>query len=638
MKRINILSQDTANKIAAGEVVERASSAVKELVENSIDAGSENITIEIEESGSKLIRISDDGSGIHPEDIEKAFMPHATSKIYNIEDIFSINSFGFRGEALSSVASVAKVLIKTRTGDFDFGKEMYIEGGEIKYIKDVGCNIGTTIEVRDLFFNVPARQKFLKSPQRENGLISDLVLRLALGNYKVAFKLYSNGKEVLTSYRNENPKDTIRTLYGKQVYDNILPFETHSDIISIHGYVGNSEISRGSRNRQSIYVNSRLIKSSTITAAVENAFKSFITVNKFPFFVVYIDIFPEYIDPNVHPTKAEIKFFDEKSLFKLVFDGVHLALRESLKDSFRIDEENDSLDIVSKEKEFEGISVVQMPIDFRGNMVKEVADNEISIFPLEKNNSSITSKDNYNTYNYKDSYNNKSNDVSTVSSSYQAVNNEKETLKNVTIDNTSITSNFDEPKLPIIKIIGQFNNSYIIGEYNKELYLIDQHAAHEKVLFEKYKKSITALEVVSQVLLTPLIIELGFEDYSYYDENKEIFKRCGFLIEDFGDNSVAIREVPMFLGKPDVKNLFYDIIENIKALGSASASELKYDKIASLACKAAVKANNRLSQIEMEALINELRYIEEPFTCPHGRPTIIKFSLYDLEKRFKRIQ
>lgn len=638
MKRINILTQDTANKIAAGEVIERSSSAVKELVENSIDAGSENITIEIEESGSKLIRISDDGSGIHPEDIEKAFMPHATSKIYNIEDIFSINSFGFRGEALSSVASVAKVHIKTRTVDFDFGKEMYIEGGEIKYIKDVGCNIGTTIEVRDLFFNVPARQKFLKSPQRENGLISDLVLRLALGNYKVAFKLYSNGKEVLTSYRNENPRDTIRTLYGKQVYDNIFPFETHSDIISIHGYVGNSEISRGSRNRQSIYVNSRLIKSSTITAAVENAFKSFITVNKFPFFVVYIDIFPEYIDPNVHPTKAEIKFFDEKSLFKLVFDGVHLALRESLKDSFRIDEENDRLDIVSKEKEFEGISVVQMPIDFRGNMVKEVADNETSIFTLEKNNSSITSKDNYNAYNYKDSYNNKSNDVNTVSSSYQAVNNEKETLKNVTIDNTSITSNLDEPKLPIIKIIGQFNNSYIIGEYNKELYLIDQHAAHEKVLFEKYKKSITALEVISQVLLTPLIIELGFEDYSYYDENKEIFKRCGFLIENFGDNSVAIREVPMFLGKPDVKNLFYDIIENIKALGSATASELKYDKIASLACKAAVKANNKLSELEMEALINELRYIEEPFTCPHGRPTIIKFSLYDLEKRFKRIQ
>jgi DNA mismatch repair protein MutL len=638
MKRINILSQDTANKIAAGEVVERASSAVKELVENSIDAGSENITIEVEESGSKLIRISDDGSGIHPEDIEKAFMPHATSKIYNIEDIFSINSFGFRGEALSSVASVAKVLIKTRTADFDFGKEMYVEGGEIKYIKDVGCNIGTTIEVRDLFFNVPARQKFLKSPQRENGLISDLVLRLALGNYKVAFKLYSNGKEVLTSYRNENPRDTIRTLYGKQVYDNILPFETHSDIISIHGYVGNSEISRGSRNRQSIYVNNRLIKSSTITAAVENAFKSFITVNKFPFFVVYIDIFPEYIDPNVHPTKAEIKFFDEKSLFKLVFDGVHLALRESLKDSFRIDEENDNLDIVSKEKEFEGISVVQMPIDFRGNMVKEVADDEASILTLEKNISSITSRDNYNTYSYKDSYNNKSNDVNTVSSSYKPVNDEKEAVKNLTLDNTSIISDLDEPKLPIIKIIGQFNNSYIIGEYNKELYLIDQHAAHEKVLFEKYKKSITALEVISQVLLTPLIIELGFEDYSYYEENKEIFKKCGFLIEDFGDNSVAIREVPMFLGKPDVKNLFYDIIENIKALGSATASELKYDKIASLACKAAVKANNKLSELEMEALINELRYIDEPFTCPHGRPTIIKFSLYELEKRFKRIQ
>lgn len=626
MKRINLLSQDTANKIAAGEVVERASSVVKELVENSIDANGKNIIIEIEDSGTSLIRISDDGDGIHPEDIEKAFMPHGTSKISDIEEIFAINTFGFRGEALASIAAISKVRIVSKTEEFQYGKEMYLEGGEIKYIKDIGANIGTTIEIRDLFYNVPARQKFLKSPQRENSIINDLVLRLALGNHGVTFKLYSNGKEVFASLGTQNSKDTIRAVYGKEVYNNIIPFENHSDIISVYGFIGNREISRGSRNRQSIFVNKRLIKSSLITAAVENAFKSFITVNKFPFFLVYIDIFPDFIDPNVHPTKAEIKFFDEKAVFKLVFDGVHKVLRESLRNSFDI-EEDIYTDRSSKEK-VEQISAVEFPIDFQAiNKNSFAINNEVS--------DSVTEKESYKEAAKTSSYEEEAPQGRSIEI-YEKPNENIEYAKEI-----KVQQQFKEvkvPKFPSLRLIGQFNSTYILGEYGDELYLLDQHAAHEKILFERYREAILKLQVVSQILLTPLVIELGFEDYGYYIENKDVFTSCGFAIEDFGGNSVSIREVPMLLGKPDVKGLFYDIIENLKALGTGRTVDVKYDKIASLACKAAVKANNRLSEKEMEALIEELRYINEPFTCPHGRPTIIKIGLQELEKRFKRIQ
>lgn len=624
MRRINLLSQDTANKIAAGEVVERASSVVKELVENSIDANGKNIIIEIEDSGTSLIRISDDGNGIHPEDMEKAFMPHGTSKIHTIDEIFAISTFGFRGEALASIAAISKVKMISRAPEFEFGKEIYLEGGEIKYIKDVGANVGTTIEIKNLFYNVPARQKFLKSPQRENSIINDLVLRLALGNHSVTFKLYSNGKEVFSSLGTNNSKDTIRAVYGKEVYNNVIPFESHSDIISVHGFIGNREISRGSRNRQSIFVNKRLIKSSLITAAVENAFKSFITVNKFPFFLVYIDIFPDYIDPNVHPTKAEIKFFDEKAIFKLVFDGVHSALRESLRNSFNIEE-----DIQCDFKErTEQITTVEFPVDFSSS--KE--DSLPSFKDLDRDDLKKSFGEGLKTYELKNTDLEKKN----TEVFEKADENEDKPEKNQVYYETR--EQVKTPKFPSIRLIGQFNNTYILGEYMNELYLVDQHAAHEKILFEKYRKSIMNLQVISQILLTPLVLDLSHEDFPYYIENQEVFASCGFDIEVFGGNSIAIREVPMMLGKPNVKDLFYDIIENLKALGSGKTIDVKYDKIASLACKAAVKANDRLSDKEMEVLIEDLRYIDEPFTCPHGRPTIIKIGLQELEKRFKRIQ
>ncbi|WP_461613324.1 DNA mismatch repair endonuclease MutL [Clostridium sp. Marseille-QA1073] len=632
MKRINILDFETSNKIAAGEVVERASSVVKELVENSVDANSKNIIIEIEDSGNKLIKISDDGDGIHPEDIEKAFMPHATSKIRGIEDIYNINSFGFRGEALSSIAAISKVTLKSKTKDEPFGKEIYVEGGKVVHIMDTACNDGTTIEVRDLFFNVPARQKFLKSAQREASLISDLVLRLALGNHDISFKLINKGKVTINTYGTEDIVETIRVLYGKEVKENIIPFEKHNDIVSVHGFIGNAEISRGSRNRQSIFVNKRLIKNSTITAAVENAFKSFLTINKFPFFVLFLDIFPEFIDPNVHPTKAEIKFFDDRSIFKLVFDGVHSALREYMQYSFSIEEDV----LVVKEEENVDNNYIQPKYEqeaFNDSIFeRKISNKDIEFQSIPIDLKPLKNVDLINNFERKEEV------VKKAEEKFENETISTKTLKTNNIEKSSIENLNLQPKFGHINIIGQFNNTYIIGESNNELILIDQHAAHEKYLFEKYRKSIKNLEVVSQILLTPIVIELTYEDFPYYSENVEAFENAGFKIEDFGDNTISIREVPMFLGKPDVKSLFYEILDNLKKLGSGETTEVKYNKIASLACRAAVKANDKLSIMEMEKLMEDLRYIEEPFTCPHGRPTMIKITLNELEKRFKRIQ
>jgi len=639
--RINILEVETSNKIAAGEVVERPSSVVKELVENSIDAGAKNIIIEIFDGGQTNIKVIDDGSGIHIDDIEKAFLPHATSKIKCVEDIYKIHTLGFRGEALPSIASVSRTILSSRTKESSIGKEISQSSGNILYIKEIGCNIGTTIEVKDLFFNVPARQKFLKSSQRESALISDIIGRLALANNEISFKLSNNNKKVFSTFSSENLSDTIRYIYGKEVVNNITSFEEYNDIMSIHGYIGNADISRGSRNRQSIFVNKRYIKSGLITAAVENAFKSFLIINKFPFFVIFLDIFPEYIDINVHPQKTEIKFQQDKAIFKIVFDAVHTAIADSLRGDFDIpegDNKNNSEDetekntirkeiydfnkIVIDEKDKAEIEKsVQIPIDFKYKTLNNETDNLMES-PYEQ-------RDNLNV-------------VSNLSSETTnelpgGIVNAKES-SGINYDLSNVTSTNNNSKFPELRIIGQFNKTYIIGEVYDELYLIDQHAAHEKVLFEKFKKDIINSEVVSQILLVPTVMELSIDDYAYYVENESVFSDTGFNIIEFGENTISIKEVPIILGKPDIRNLFNNILDNLKNMGTGKTVEVKYNKVASLACKAAVKANNQLTQPEMIKLINDLRYIDEPFTCPHGRPTIIKISLNELEKKFKRIQ
>lgn len=679
MSRINILDSITSNKIAAGEVVERPSSVAKELIENSLDANSKKIVVEIEDGGQGLLRITDDGDGIHPEDVEKAFTTHGTSKISKVEDIYHIGTLGFRGEALPSIAAVSDIKLSSRNRDFDYGKEISYSGGNFNYVKEVGKSIGTTVEVKNLFFNVPARQKFLKTPKHEGSLISDYVMRLALSNSNVSFNLFKDGKKSIETFGNGNLKDTIRALYGKSVYENIIEFENHNDVASAYGFIGNADISKGSRNYQSIFVNKRYIKNKMICTAVENAFKSFLTVNKFPFFVLFIDIFPELIDVNIHPAKSEIKFSDDRSMFKLVFDGVHTALRKSMEDTFL---ESDftfgekSL-AVNKEKlqnlhnEINTLQEqkvkVTIPLDFakdekiehpklnlddsrinKENVVESVVENPINngVFREAKKETLVeVDKSNLNLgYDSKNYFKEDNNDYKYVSLSKDTCNENRcensnittEVLKENSLNNVIEVAR--QPKIGRINVIGQFNKTYILGELNKELYIIDQHAAHEKILFEKYSKEIDTNRVISQILLTSIILELSFEEYSIYLENEEIFKGLGFKIESFGDNTISIREVPILLKDTNAEKLFYEILENLRNMGSGKNSEVKFEKLSKMACRSAVKANDSLSLNEMEHLLEELRYIDQPFTCPHGRPTIIKYSLYEIEKMFKRIQ
>ncbi|TGY44163.1 DNA mismatch repair endonuclease MutL [Clostridium sartagoforme] len=631
MKRINILDEHTSNKIAAGEVVERPSSVVKELVENSIDAEAKNITIEIEEGGCSLIRIIDDGNGIHKDDIKKAFMPHATSKIKDVEDIYSILTLGFRGEALASIAAISKVNLKSKTKADEFGTEIIIEGGAIQSTKDIGCNKGTIMEVRDLFYNVPARKKFLKSISREGSLIGDIINRIALSNPDISIKFYNNDKKVLHTYGTGNLKDVIRTVYGKTISENIIYFESKEEDISLYGYIGKEEISRGSRNNQSIFVNGRYIKNKTIVAAVENAFKSFATVNKFPFFVLFLEVYPEFVDVNIHPTKAEIKFKEDRIIFKKIFDLVHKAFKLEVFNDFYIpEEEKEESEEIIKRDEVENISFNMEVVTREEEIYKEPIINKdldnLSYDDIKKEEELYKALKNSNLV-----YNNNNINKSVPSVVFEERNQINEDRKPLNNEINKIA------KFPGLKVIGQFNKTYILAEYDEVLYIIDQHAAHEKILFEKYLKNIEDGDIVVQTLLVPTLIDLTTDDYCYFEENIDIFIKAGFIIEKFGGNTIAIKEVPYFLGKLDARNLFINILDNIKSLGSGKTTEVKYNRIATLACKAAVKANDYLNEIEMERLINDLRYIDDPFHCPHGRPVIIKFTNYELDKKFRRI-
>ncbi|EJO5348812.1 DNA mismatch repair endonuclease MutL [Clostridium botulinum] len=671
MRKINLLDLETTNKIAAGEVIERPFSVVKELVENSIDAGAKNITIEIEDGGQKLIKIIDDGEGIYPIDIKNAFLPHATSKINSIEDIYKISTMGFRGEALASISSVSKTKLKSRVASYNFGKEIYIEGGKIEYLKDTGCNVGTTIEVADLFFNVPARLKFLKSARSDGTAISDIVNRFILAHPNISFNLINKGKQTIKSYGTGNLKDSIRCVYNKTISENLISFENHKDIISLYGFIGKPEISRKSRTNQSIFVNKRYVKSKFITAAVENAFKSFLTVNSYPFFVMFIDIFPEYIDVNVHPTKSEVKFKDERAMFKNIFDSVHQAIKAELKESFTNFFDKDDVNIYDSEKSIgESIKTdkeeVQIPIDLNTNNKIHVFGNNISSSPNMKTmpnniesegsqNSKDTNifesnKDLYIPIKQESHYIKKTNEF--LSSDKSNYNKEENLLNennknlgaldsddyNTKCSSINIKENNHSNLYMNMKIIGQFNNTYILIEKNKELYIIDQHAAHEKVLFEKFKAEIENGDVLSQILLSPVVIELSEDEFNIYQENKNIFKSSGFSVEIFGECTVNIKEVPLILGKPNVENLFMDILYNLKNMKSKENSTIKYNAIATLACKSAVKANNNLKDEEIKKLIEDMLILNNPYTCPHGRPTMIKFTLTDLEKKFKRTQ
>ena len=642
MGRINVLDQHTSNQIAAGEVVERPSSVVKELVENSIDAGSKNITIEIEEGGTSLIKIIDDGVGIFNEDVKKAFLPHATSKIQNVDDIFRIDTLGFRGEALPSIAAISKVNMKSKTESEETGWEVNIEGGTFTIDNEVGVNNGTVIEVRDLFFNVPARKKFLKSSSREGATINDIVSRIALANPEISFKLFNNGKKVVHTYGTGNLIDSIRSLYGKNTADEVLYFEYASDTVTIHGYIGKDTLARKSRNNQTVFVNKRYIKNRTISVAVENAYKSFNTGDKYPFFVLFIDVYPEFIDVNVHPTKSEIKFRNDREVFSTVFKGIHDVLSKDIREEFNggseFLEDVRARELESEqcsfEKRLEELNEMELKLKNTESLYKEKTNIDMPISINREDSTSNTPMMHTDIYKPLENDNN----LYTTSYTNYEVTSPPEYV-NEPVNNDSYTKEKDTkvPKFPVLDIIGQYDKTYIIAQKEGTLYLVDQHAAHERLLFEKYLKSIEENDLLIQPLMVPLVIELSLNDYGYYEENQDIFENSGFKIESFGMSSIKLSEVPYFLGKLDAKGFFLLILDNLKNLGSGKTVEVKYNRIATLACKAAVKANDLLSESEMQQLLYDIRFLDDPFHCPHGRPTIIKFTRYDMDKMFKRI-
>lgn len=600
MAVINILDDNTINQIAAGEVVERPVSVVKELVENAMDAGADSISVDIKEGGIGYIRVTDNGCGIEKEYIKTAFLRHATSKINNALDLLSIKSLGFRGEALSSIACVSQTELLTKTKDDFLGTRYVINGGKEERLEDIGIPNGTTIIVRNLFYNTPARRKFLKSPQTEANLITSLMEKLILSHPDISFKFSINQKVKLSSVGNGDIKTAIFEVFGKSALNSMIEVDLESEHMSLKGYVAKPEYSRGNRNYEYFFVNNRLVKNQILQNALENAYKSFLMLHRYPFSVLYLTIDPAEIDVNVHPAKTEIKFIYEDLVTKELTDAVFNTLNniELIPDV--------SVDIE------EG----RIKSEIRTSILVETTDRNIVFEPFENKNKEIHKE------------------VLSVSSEKI-----KETANNITVDkqlhifDDSFVSN-DAVKRH--NIIGQLFDTYWLVEYDKKLYIIDQHAAHEKVLYERIQKQIKMSSVTSQYLSPPIVVSLSKSEEEVLLDNMEAFNKLGFEIEHFGGSEYSLRGVPAELFRMSEKDYFLAVLDNLSEKKSRVLEEV-LDRMASMACKAAVKGNMKLSEKEARALIDELLYLENPYNCPHGRPTIVAYSKDDIEKMFKRI-
>ena len=643
MSKIKLLDTNTINKKAAGEVVERPSSVVKELVENSIDAGASAITIEIKNGGTTFIRVSDNGKGIERNDIKIAFLSHATSKINDIEDLDNIFSLGFRGEALASIAAVSQIEMITKTHSEEEGTKININGGEIIDFQEWGSVEGTSISVNNLFYNVPARRKFLKKPNIESGYISDIINKIALGHPEVSIKYINNGTTILYTSGNSDLKTVVFSIYGKDNFKKMLDINCKIYEYSLNGLIGKPELSRSNRNYQNLFINGRYIKSNIISNAVEDAYKTRLLTGKFPIYVLNLNIPPSSVDVNVHPTKLEVRFDDEDKIYEFVYNSV----LDVLNNNILIPEVS-----IIKEKESRTRSC---NVD---NIKEEYIQSSIfnnSNLNFQNNKNSIETK---KVSNEEDIFFNKSPILKdkTFSKIDQLLNDQKQNnslkvkedkeeyiSKNLNDNKSDCYSvkNIKEEREPFFnnyKIVGQIFNTYWIVEQNGSIFYIDQHAAHERILFEKYMNNFKNQNIVSQKLLSPEIINISEKEKTILKENKEWLLNFGFEIEIVDKNAAAIKAVPYIFNTPQNSNYFYEILDIISDKNKESVYDTKIHDIAAAACKAAVKANDKLSFQETHKMISELLKLENPFNCPHGRPTIIEITKYELEKLFKRIQ
>ncbi len=597
---INLLDQNTINKIAAGEVVDRPSSVVKELVENAIDAGASSITVEIKEGGTSLIRITDNGCGIPKEDIKVAFLRHSTSKIRSAEDLVSISSLGFRGEALSSISAVAQVELITKTKDSLTGIRYCIDGGVEKAYEEIGAPEGTTFIIRNLFYNTPARRKFLKTPTTEAGYISSLMENLCLSHPDISIRFINNNQPKIMTAGNNRLKDVIYTIYGREIAGNLLEIDKEFEDFSVKGYIGKPFISRGNRNFENYFINGRYIKNNIIAKAIEDAYAPYIMQHKYPFAALHITINPELLDVNVHPSKMELRFSNEQS----VYNNINECVRDALAHKEIIPEFTMPEKQVAQTPSAPYVAPVTPPM-----VVKEPAPVYKTPEPFEVKRAS----------------------------SYNAVIEE-----NIQKDYKQLEL-FDRPNLldkkneKNIKIIGQVFDTYWIIEFEGSMYIVDQHAAHEKVLYERFMKIYNEQEIHTQQISPPIILTLSMEEQNNLKDNIKYLEDMGYELEEFGGEEYAIRGIPDAFSLADPKELVMEIIDSFSEDYSKNTPESIKDRIATMSCKAAVKGNNRMSYMEAGRLINELMDLENPYNCPHGRPTMITMTKYELEKKFKRI-
>lgn len=689
MGKIVLLDELTINKIAAGEVIERPASVVKELVENSIDAGATNITVEIQNGGISKIRIIDNGSGMSKDDLEFAFERHATSKIRKAADLENVKSMGFRGEALASIAAIAHVELVSKTEDDNIGHKIVVEGGKILEIEDSASQKGTTITVSNLFFNTPVRYKFLKKDFTEAGYIEDAMTRIAIANPNIAIKLINGNKTIIQTNGNGDLKTVIYTIYGKEIAEGLLEVNYEYEGIKVTGAIGKPEIARNNRSYQMFFVNKRYIKDKTLSAGVEQAFKGLIPIGKYGVVVLNIEIEPNKIDVNVHPTKLEIRFQEEQKVFKAIYHSVKDTL---LKGDLVKEVEREP--VVEEQK----LEVNQEPVKLEENQIKteQVVEPKVETEDIKKSGFMGLFKkkekdadefiENYSTNTLQEIFAEKSagqpeeveiptqeqkNKMEDIIEKQKELENPKveeptskdfdemyvktfgklpetqkieensnkidvKTLKEV--ENISV---FEEKEnyntIPKYKFIGALFSTYLVIEMKDEIYIIDQHAAHERVMYEKVKKNFyNNMEKDSQIMLLPDIIELSHKERAIVKENTDLFKKAGFIIEEFGDNTIRLIGVPSLCMDLDTKELFLEILDEIDTVAITAKQEKEDKFISTIACKAAVKANMKLTNEEVDTLMRQLLVLPNPFTCPHGRPTAIKMTRYDIERKFNR--
>ncbi len=663
MKRINVLNKHIAQLIAAGEVVERPSSVLKELLENSIDSGATKITVEIKNGGVKLIKVSDNGSGIYKDDVKNAFLRHATSKLKAADDLNNINSLGFRGEALASICAVSKTEVITKTKDEFEGTHYYINGGIPGIFEDIGCSDGTTIIVRDLFYNTPARMKFLKKDVSEANFCAGVIDKIALSHPEISFKFIREGKVVLNTPGDSKISSAIYCVYGKEFFKGMIPVKYELNHVKITGFISKPTFAKSTRTMQNFFINGRYIKSKLGTCALEEAFKNSIMVGKFPYCVIYIEIAPELVDVNVHPSKTEVKFLNEKDIFEAIYYGARSALMAEDKSKFS------GFEVYNKPSSNGFSNPLVLKDSFKNmdfgslmknnnfkpdqNTVKDIPDNSFKTLnsACETQNyfdkkTLMTEKNSYEKIENPET--NNLSGVSKLNSETIKPNFEKSVLNTSpilplsTLQENTIEKESNDLSLPQssekrnIKIIGEIFKCYILVECDEELVLVDKHAAHERIIFENLKNNENNNDN-SQLLIEPKVVSLEKNEYNAVIENLELFSKAGFSVENFGMGTVIVRSVPMYITPEEISDSILEMAEHM-ANNQKNTDTKKLDWFYhNIACRAAVKGGKNSSKEEITVLINRLIQNPEIKYCPHGRPIFISFSKKFIEKQFGRI-